>query len=289
MANLTSRRRNDLNRLVNHFVQELERKLKKDLSSKARAVRRQRTARERASPAARTLVEIDSLHEGIDFYTSITLARFEELCQDLFRSNHNPAEQVLRDSEIDKSAASDTILIGGPLEPVVPSLRSLTTARSNSQAFPTSAFGGVSNDVQAARPPERPPATTSTSFYLEIERDAVPLPSAMFTMAPTSWRSARPFFCFSSTIPYLHLRLSYPTSTLSLKSIKHAASRSPSPVSSKKRRLKPPPSPVKAPSRAPPGRQPSSSCPARRGFPSSWSSSSRKAIPHSPACGPTAD
>ena len=34
---------------------------------------------------AQANIEIDSLFEGIDFYTSITRARFEELCSDLFK------------------------------------------------------------------------------------------------------------------------------------------------------------------------------------------------------------
>lgn len=67
------------------------------------------------SPAARTSVEIDSLYEGLDFYTSITLAPFKELCQDLFRSTLDPAEKVLRRSKIDKSAFNGIVLVGGPL------------------------------------------------------------------------------------------------------------------------------------------------------------------------------
>ncbi|KAH8112178.1 Hsp70 protein-domain-containing protein [Phellopilus nigrolimitatus] len=74
------------------------------LSTNPRALRRLRTACERAkrtlSSAARTTIEIDSLFEGIDFYTSLTRARFEELCQDLFRSTLEPFEKVLRDSKI---------------------------------------------------------------------------------------------------------------------------------------------------------------------------------------------
>ncbi|KAJ3014022.1 hypothetical protein NUW54_g1417 [Trametes sanguinea] len=105
------------NRLVNHFVQEFKRKYKKDLSSNPRALRRLRTACERAkrtlSSAAQTTIEIDSLFEGIDFYTSITRARFEELCQDLFRSTLEPVEKVLRDSKIDKSQVHDIVLVGG--------------------------------------------------------------------------------------------------------------------------------------------------------------------------------
>jgi L1 cell adhesion molecule like protein len=105
------------NRLVTHFVQEFKRKHKKDLSSNARALRRLRTACERAkrtlSSAAQTSIEIDSLYEGIDFYTAITRARFEELCQDLFRGTLEPVEKVLRDSKIDKSNVHEIVLVGG--------------------------------------------------------------------------------------------------------------------------------------------------------------------------------
>ncbi|RPA99509.1 heat shock protein 70 [Choiromyces venosus 120613-1] len=105
------------NRLVNHFVQEFKRKHKKDLTANARALRRLRTACERAkrtlSSSAQTSIEIDSLYEGIDFYTSITRARFEELCQDLFRSTMEPVERVLRDSKIDKSSVHEIVLVGG--------------------------------------------------------------------------------------------------------------------------------------------------------------------------------
>ncbi|KAJ7751742.1 heat shock protein 70 family [Mycena maculata] len=105
------------NRLVNHFAQEFKRKNKKDLSTNQRALRRLRTACERAkrtlSSAAQTSIEIDSLFEGIDFYTSLTRARFEELCQDLFRSTLEPVEKVLRDSKIDKANVHEIVLVGG--------------------------------------------------------------------------------------------------------------------------------------------------------------------------------
>lgn len=88
-----------------------------DLSANARALRRLRTACERAkrtlSSSAQTSIEIDSLYEGIDFYTSITRARFEELCQDLFRSTMEPVERVLRDAKIDKSSVHEIVLVGG--------------------------------------------------------------------------------------------------------------------------------------------------------------------------------
>ncbi|KAG5371019.1 Heat shock protein 70 1 [Yarrowia sp. E02] len=105
------------NRLVNHFVQEFKRKHKKDISTNQRALRRLRTACERAkrtlSSSAQTSIEIDSLYEGIDFYTSITRARFEELCQDLFRGTIDPVEKVLKDAKMDKGSVNEIVLVGG--------------------------------------------------------------------------------------------------------------------------------------------------------------------------------
>jgi heat shock protein 1/8 len=105
------------NRLVNHFVQEFKRKNEKDLSSNPRALRCLRTACERAkrilSVTASTSIEIDSLFEGINFCTSLTRGRLEELCQDLFRSTLDPVEKVLRDSKIDKANVHEVVLVGG--------------------------------------------------------------------------------------------------------------------------------------------------------------------------------
>lgn len=105
------------NRMVNHFVQEFQRKYKKDLSSNKRALRRLRTACERAkrtlSSSTQASIEIDSLFEGIDFYTSVTRARFEELCADLFRSTLEPVEKSLRDAKMDKAQIHSIVLVGG--------------------------------------------------------------------------------------------------------------------------------------------------------------------------------
>ncbi|EFJ53248.1 heat shock protein Hsp70H [Volvox carteri f. nagariensis] len=106
------------NRMVAHFVQEFKRKNHgKDLSTSPRALRRLRTACERAkrvlSSATQTTVELDSLYEGIDFYASITRARFEELCMDLFTKCVEPVEKVLKDAQLDKSAIHDIVLVGG--------------------------------------------------------------------------------------------------------------------------------------------------------------------------------
>ncbi|XP_073675575.1 heat shock 70 kDa protein-like [Garra rufa] len=105
------------NRLVKHFVEEFKRKHKKDISQNKRAVRRLRTACERAkrtlSSSTQASIEIDSLFEGIDFYTSITRARFEELNAELFRGTLEPVEKALRDAKMDKSQIHDIVLVGG--------------------------------------------------------------------------------------------------------------------------------------------------------------------------------
>ncbi|KAL0752598.1 hypothetical protein Bca101_034601 [Brassica carinata] len=105
------------NRMVNHFVQEFKRKSKKDITGNPRALRRLRTACERAkrtlSSTAQTTIEIDSLFEGIDFYSALTRARFEELNMDLFRKCMEPVEKCLRDAKMDKSTVHDVVLVGG--------------------------------------------------------------------------------------------------------------------------------------------------------------------------------
>ncbi|KAH8256245.1 hypothetical protein KR026_011569 [Drosophila bipectinata] len=105
------------NRLVNHFVQEFQRKHKRDLGQNKRALRRLRTSCERAkrtlSSSTQASIEIDSLFEGVDFYTSVTRARFEELNGDLFRGTMDPVAKALRDAKMDKGQIHDIVLVGG--------------------------------------------------------------------------------------------------------------------------------------------------------------------------------
>merc|ERR1719245_1570385 len=105
------------NRLVNHFVQEFKRKNKKDITGNKRALRRLRTACEKAkrtlSASTQASIEIDSLFEGTDLYTTITKARFEELCSDLFKSTMRPVEKALADAKLQKNEIHDVVLVGG--------------------------------------------------------------------------------------------------------------------------------------------------------------------------------
>lgn len=116
------------NRLVDHFCAEFRRKFKgKDVAKSARALRRLRTACEKAKRAlssrAEVPVEIDSLYDGEDFYSKITRARFEELCMDLFTSTLKPVEQVLRDAKVDKRSIDEVVLVGGSTR--IPKIQSL--------------------------------------------------------------------------------------------------------------------------------------------------------------------
>jgi len=105
------------NRLVQHCVEEIKRKFKKDITDSQRALRRLRTACERAkrtlSSSTQAQIEIDSLYDGLDYNTSLTRARFEDLNMDYFRKVMEPVEQVLRDSKIAKGQVDEVVLVGG--------------------------------------------------------------------------------------------------------------------------------------------------------------------------------
>ena len=118
---------------MNWCVQEFKRKTKKDPTGNNRALRRLRTACERAkrtlSASAETTIEVDSLFDGTDFMTKITRAKFEELCMDLFRSTIDPVDRVLRDSKMSKSSVDEIVLVGGSTR--IPKVCSLLTEYFN--------------------------------------------------------------------------------------------------------------------------------------------------------------
>merc|ERR1719510_1590011 len=105
------------NVLVEHFCKEFKRKHKKDIKGNNRAMRRLRSQCERAkrtlSAAHRATVEIDSLYDGIDFHSTITRARFEDLCGTYFRNCLDPVRKVLQDSGMSKADVHDVVLVGG--------------------------------------------------------------------------------------------------------------------------------------------------------------------------------
>jgi len=105
------------NRMVDHFIKEFKRKFKKDISGNKRAVRRLRTACERAkrtlSATTTANIEIDALFEGMDFYTQITRARFEEINADFFKGTLKPVDDALRDAKMKREMIDEVVLVGG--------------------------------------------------------------------------------------------------------------------------------------------------------------------------------
>lgn len=105
------------NRMVDFFKSEFNRKNKKDMSNNKRAMRRLRTACERAkrtlSSSHQASIEIDSLFEGIDFYTSMSRAKFEKENEDLFRATLEPVEKALKDAKLSKDKIHEIVLVGG--------------------------------------------------------------------------------------------------------------------------------------------------------------------------------
>jgi heat shock protein 1/8 len=105
------------NRMLKHFVEIFKRHHKEDISGNVKALRRLRTACERAkrilSSTAETTIEVDSLYNGIDFSSCITRARFAELNMDLFKMSIELVEKCLTDAKMDKRGVHDVVLTGG--------------------------------------------------------------------------------------------------------------------------------------------------------------------------------
>ena len=116
------------NRMVDFFKDEFKRKNRgKDISKNDRALRRLRTACERAkrtlSSSTQAYIEIDTLFEGIDFQSTITRARFEEMNMDYFRKCMDPVEKVMRDAKISKGNVDEIVLVGGSTR--IPKIQSM--------------------------------------------------------------------------------------------------------------------------------------------------------------------
>jgi L1 cell adhesion molecule like protein len=105
------------NRMVDYCLQELKRKYKKELTDNQRAMRRLRTSCERAkrtlSSSTVASIEIDSLIDGMDYNTTISRAKFEDMNMDYFRKCMEPVEKVIRDSKLSKSQIQQIVLVGG--------------------------------------------------------------------------------------------------------------------------------------------------------------------------------
>ena len=120
-------------RLVEYLADEFRKKHRKDLTTNKKSLRRLRTSCEAAkrtlSTASVATIEIDSLFEGIDFTATLTRAKFEQLCDSLFKSTMEPVDQVLRDSKMSKSDIHEIVLVGGSTR--IPKIQQLLTEYFN--------------------------------------------------------------------------------------------------------------------------------------------------------------
>lgn len=105
------------NRIVNFVVEEFKKKNNVDLSNNKKALRRIRTTAEKAkrtlSSTTQTVIDIDSLYEGTDFNMTLTRAKLDNLCMDIYQKTLEPVSRVLSDAKIDKSMVDDIVLVGG--------------------------------------------------------------------------------------------------------------------------------------------------------------------------------
>jgi len=124
-------------KIAEHFLQEIKRKLKKDISENPRALRRLRTACERAkrtlSSSTTAIIEIDSLVDGVDFNSTISRARFEDICATDFRKCMSPVHKVLTDSKLSKSQIDEIVLVGGSSR--IPKIQSMLTDYFNGKTL----------------------------------------------------------------------------------------------------------------------------------------------------------
>ena len=155
---LYTSKRGDLTRVPRRT--EFKRKFKKDLKSNQRALRRLRTACERAkrtlSSSTQAHLEIDSLFEGIDFNSTITRARFEDLNMDYFRKCMDPVEKVMRDAKLSKSQVNEVVLVGGSTRTISASRGAAVPSRHRRDSCPPDEVaGGFFSDFEAIRTESR--------------------------------------------------------------------------------------------------------------------------------------
>jgi len=121
------------NILMKYFIDEFKRKNKVDLSDNKRALRRLKTSCERAkrclSSSNTATIELESLHDGIDFFSNISKARFESLCMNLFTKCISPVTKVLQDAGVSKSQVDEVVLVGGSTR--IPKIQELLSSYFN--------------------------------------------------------------------------------------------------------------------------------------------------------------
>jgi len=124
-------------KILNFLIADIKKKLGVDISNNKRAIRRLRTQCEKAkrmlSSAAQAPIECEALAEGEDYSTTLSRAKFEELCMDLFRQCMPPVENVLKDAEVSKGQVHEVVLVGGSTR--IPKVQSMLTDFFNGKSL----------------------------------------------------------------------------------------------------------------------------------------------------------
>ena len=117
------------NNMVQHFVDEFKKKNHMDITGSKKSMMKLKKECERAkrtlSSASTAYIEIDSLYDGIDFNTTMSRARFEQINTSLFQKCLKCVEQVLIDSKMSKSSIDEIVLVGGTTR--IPKMQQLLT------------------------------------------------------------------------------------------------------------------------------------------------------------------
>eukprot|EP00276_Gloeochaete_wittrockiana_P011774 CAMPEP_0184372952 /NCGR_PEP_ID=MMETSP1089-20130417/164212_1 /TAXON_ID=38269 ORGANISM="Gloeochaete wittrockiana, Strain SAG46.84" /NCGR_SAMPLE_ID=MMETSP1089 /ASSEMBLY_ACC=CAM_ASM_000445 /LENGTH=793 /DNA_ID=CAMNT_0026715829 /DNA_START=134 /DNA_END=2516 /DNA_ORIENTATION=+ len=105
------------NRLMDHLMKAFKKKHNKDMGKDKRAIQKLRRkvedAKRALSSQTQVKIDVEALHDGIDFSETLTRARFEELCGDLFKKTLGPVQKVLDDASLKKTDVDEVVLVGG--------------------------------------------------------------------------------------------------------------------------------------------------------------------------------
>jgi len=173
------------NAVVDWCVAEFKKKTKLDISSNAKALRRLRTACEKAkrtlSSATQSTIEVDSLSEGADFQVTLTRAKFESLCEAFFKRCIAPLDGLLKDAKMSKEQIHEIVMVGGSSR--IPKIRELLTSYFNGKKLNDSvnpdeavAFGAAVQAHILTAPKDRTDKTTDLLLV-----DVVPLSMGLET------------------------------------------------------------------------------------------------------------
>ncbi len=117
------------NKVVDWAVGEFKKKTRVDITGNNRALRRLRTAAERAkrilSSANQATIEIDALADGQDLNLTLSRAKFEQLCEEDFKRCMAPVRQVLADAKVSKDQVHEIVMVGGSSR--IPKIRQLVS------------------------------------------------------------------------------------------------------------------------------------------------------------------